>query len=178
MLATLTTKHASPANWSNDTESPSSDSMVRSWKADMGASLCQPSAVADELSDEQLHDAAAGDLNVLAVLMLVGSAGFALINKWIGTMGWLAVVLTVTSTLSWSIGLLRRNRVIAAFVKIGFGFSGLTAPVVGIAGVVFGILGYRWGWAVLAGAAVYFAFSVLGLEIIERAEETGVLEGV
>jgi len=132
--------------------------------------------VAEELSDEQLTEAAAGDLNVLAALMLVGSTTFALVNKWIGTMGWIAVALTIASTLTWSTGLFRRSAVIAAFVKIGFGFSGLAAPLVGIAGIVFGVLGQTWGWALLAGAVVYFAFSVLGLEIIARAEETGVLQ--
>lgn len=129
-----------------------------------------------ELSDEERYEAAAGDLNVLAVLMLVGSTLFALVNKWIGTMGWIAVALTIASTLTWSTGLLRRSPVIAAFVKIGFGFSGLAAPLVALLGVIAGLYGYGWGWAVVAGAAVYFAFSVLGLEIISRAESTGVLE--
>ncbi|MEM7092009.1 MAG: hypothetical protein AAF567_03315 [Actinomycetota bacterium] len=131
--------------------------------------------MAAELTDEQLHDAAAGDLNVLAILMLVGSTVFSLVNRWIGTMGWIAVALTIASTLTWSIGLLRRSEIIAAFVKIGFGFSGLAAPIVAIVGIVLGVMGLTWGWAMLAGAVVYFAFSVLGLEIIARAEETGVL---
>lgn len=131
-----------------------------------------------ELTDEQLHEAAAGDLNVLAILMLVGSTIFSLINKWLGTMSWIAVGLAVASTLTWTVGLLRRSEVIAAFVKIGFGFSGLAAPIVALAGIVLGILGFAWGWALLGGAVVYFAFSVLGLEIIARAEETGVLEEI
>lgn len=131
-----------------------------------------------ELTDEQLYEAAAGDLNVLAILMLVGSVIFSLINKWLGTMSWIAVGLAVASTLTWTVGLLRRSEVIAAFVKIGFGFSGLAAPVVALAGLVLGILGFTWGWALLGGAVVYFAFSVLGLEIIARAEETGVLEEI
>ena len=130
------------------------------------------------LSDQELHDAAAGDLTVLAVLMLIGSTAFALVNWWVGTMGWIAVALTISSTLTWSIGLLRRSPVIAAFVKIGFGFSGLGAPLVAVLGLVLGIVGYTWGWAMLAGAVVYFGFSVLGLEIIARAEETGVLEEI
>ncbi len=108
--------------------------------------------------------------------MLVGSAIFALINKWIGTMGWIAVVLSVTSTLAWSLGLWRRSPVTTSFVKIGFGFSGLAAPIFGLAGIIAGMLGYSWGWALLAGAFVYFGFSVLGLEIIERAHDTGVIE--
>ena len=53
---------------------------------------------------------------------------------------------------------------------------GTLVGLVGIAGIVFGVLGQTWGWALLAGAVVYFAFSVLGLEIIARAEETGVLQ--
>jgi hypothetical protein len=44
-----------------------------------------------------------------------------------------------------------------------------------VAGVVLGLLGFTWGWAILAGAVVYFGFSLLGLEIISRAEDTGVL---
>lgn len=131
--------------------------------------------MAEDLSDEHLADAAAGDLNVLAVLMLVGSTAFSLVNKWFGTMGWIAVALTISGTLTWSVGLLRRSAVTAAFVKVGFGFSGLAAPLIGIAGLIVGIVGFTWGWAVLGGAVVYFAFSVLGLEIIARAEETGVL---
>jgi len=131
-----------------------------------------------ELTDEQLHEAAAGDLNVLAILMLVGSTVFSLINKWLGTMSWIAVGLAVASTLTWTVGLLRRSEVIAAFVKIGFGFSGLAAPVVAIIGLILGIVGFSWGWALLGGAVVYFAFSVLGLEIIARAEEAGVLEEI
>lgn len=134
--------------------------------------------MAEELSDEQLAEAAAGDLNVLAALMLFGSTTFALVNKWIGTMGWIAVALTIVSTVTWSTGLFRRSPVIAAFVKIGFGFSGLAAPLIGVAGIVFGVLGHTWGWALLGGAVVYFAFSVLGLEIIARAEETGVLDEI
>ena len=130
-----------------------------------------------ELSDDELRDAAAGDLSVLAVLMLVGSVTFAGINMWVGTMGWIAAALAVSSTVVWSSGLLRRSPPIAAFVKIGFGFSGLAAPAVGIIGVLIAVLGdFRWGWAVLAGAVVYFFFSLLGLEIIERAEETGAIE--
>ena len=131
-----------------------------------------------ELSDEQLAEAAEGDLNVLAVLMLAGSTIFSLVNWWAGTMGWIAVLLTIAGTLTWSSGLLKRSRPITAFVKIGFGFSGLVAPVVGIIGFVLGLLGLIWGWAMFAGAVLYFAFSVLGLEIIERAYETGVVDPV
>ena len=130
-----------------------------------------------ELTDDELRDAAAGDLSVLAVLMLVGSVGFAALNMWLGTMGWIAAALAVSSTLLWSTGLLRRSATIAAFVKIGFGYSGLMAPIVAIAGVLFAVLGdYRWGWALVAGAVVYFFFALLGLEIIERAQNTGALE--
>ena len=129
-----------------------------------------------ELTDEQRRDAAAGDLTVLAVLMLTGSAVFALVNRWIGTMSWIAVALSISSTLAWSLGLWRRSPVTTAFVKVGFGFSGLVAPIVGIAGIVLGITGFAWGWALLGGAVVYFGFSVLGLEIIERAHETGVVD--
>jgi len=130
-----------------------------------------------ELTDEQRHDAAAGDLNVLAVLMLVGSTGFAIVNLVVGTMGWIAAALAVSSTLIWSVGLLRRNPTIAAFVKIGFGFSGLAAPVVALVGLLLVFVGgLTWGWAVVTAALIYFFFSVLGLEIIERAQNTGVVE--
>lgn len=130
-----------------------------------------------ELSDEELRDAASGDLTVLAVLMLVGSVGFTALNMWLGTMGWIAAALAVSSTLIWSTGLLRRSPTIAAFVKIGFGYSGLAAPLVAIAGVLFALLGgYRWGWAIVAAAVVYFFFALLGLEIIERAQNTGAIE--
>lgn len=129
-----------------------------------------------ELSDDERYEAAAGDVNVLAGLMLVGSTIFAFVNRWIGTMGWIAVVLSITSTLAWSLGLWRRSPVTTSFVKIGFGFSGLAAPLFGIAGIVIGLFGYAWGWAVLGGAVLYFAFSVLGLEIIERAHDTGVID--
>ena len=128
-----------------------------------------------ELSDEQRRQAAAGDLNVLAALMLVGSTLFALANQWIGTMTWLAVALSISSTLAWSLGLWRRSPITTSFVKIGFGVSGLVAPVVGLAGVVAGIAGFSWGWALLGAAFVYLAFSLLGLEIIERAHDTGVV---
>lgn len=130
-----------------------------------------------ELSDDDLRQAAAGDLTVLAVLMLVGSVGFSALNLWVGTMGWIAAALAVSSTMVWVIGLLGRSAPIAAFVKIGFGFSGLAAPAVAIVGLALALVGgYRWGWAVVAGGVVYFFFSLLGLEIIERAEETGALE--
>lgn len=130
-----------------------------------------------ELSDDELRVAAAGDLTVLAVLMMIGSVGFAGLNLWVGTMGWIAAALAVSSTLVWSMGLLRRSAPIAAFVKIGFGFSGLAAPVVAAVGVLLALVGdFRWGWAVVAGAVVYFFFSLLGLEIIERAQTTGALE--
>lgn len=119
--------------------------------------------------------AAAGDLNVLAVLMFVVSSGFALVNWWIGTLGWIAVAATVSSALATMLGLLRRNEVIAAFVKIGFGVSGLAAPAVGVGGLVLGLLGFTWGWAVLGAAVLYFVLSVLGLEIIDRAEAAGVI---
>lgn len=129
-----------------------------------------------DLSDEERYAAAAGDVNVLAALMLVGSTIFALANRWIGTMGWIAVVLSVTSTLAWSLGLWRRSPITTSFVKIGFGFSGLAAPLFGIAGIAIGLFGYAWGWALLGGAVLYFGFSVLGLEIIERAHDTGVID--
>ena len=129
-----------------------------------------------ELTQDELRDAAGGDLSVLAVLMLVGSVSFAALNMWVGTMGWIAAALAVSSTLLWTTGLLRRSATIAAFVKIGFGFSGLAAPAVAIVGVLLALVGdYRWGWAVVAGAVVYFFFSLLGLEIIERAQETGAI---
>lgn len=129
----------------------------------------------DELSDEQRRVAAAGDLSVLAILMFVSSTGFALVNRWIGIIGWIAVAATISSALATTLGLLRRNEVMAAFVKIGFGVSGLAAPVVAVAGVVLGLFGITWGWAVLGGAAIYFVLSVLGLEIIQRAEDAGVI---
>ncbi|MCO4833247.1 MAG: hypothetical protein KC481_06275 [Acidimicrobiaceae bacterium] len=130
-----------------------------------------------ELTQDELRAAAGGDLSVLAVLMLVGSVSFAALNMWVGTMGWIAAALAVSSTLLWTTGLLRRSATIAAFVKIGFGFSGLAAPAVAIVGVLLALVGdYRWGWAVVAGAVVYFFFSLLGLEIIERAQETGAIE--
>lgn len=131
----------------------------------------------DELSAEQMRSAAGGDLNILALLMLGGSIAFGGVNMWVGTMGWLAAALAVASTAVWSAGLLRRSPPIAAFVKIGFGFSGLATPLVALAGLLFALLGgYRWGWAVVAGAVLYFFFSLLGLEIIERAETTGAIE--
>ena len=130
-----------------------------------------------ELSDDELRDAAAGDLSVLAVLMLVGSVGFAALNMWVGTMGWIAAALAVSSTLIWTTGLLQRNATIAAFVKIGFGFSGIAAPVVALVGLLIALVSdYRWGWAVVGGAVVYFFFSLLGLEILERAQNTGAVE--
>ncbi len=130
-----------------------------------------------ELTQDELRDAAGGDLSVLAVLMLIGSVSFAALNMWVGTMGWIAAALAVSSTLLWTTGLLRRSATIAAFVKIGFGFSGLAAPAVAIVGVLLALVGdYRWGWAVVAGGVVYFFFSLLGLEIIERAQETGAIE--
>jgi hypothetical protein len=131
--------------------------------------------MADELSDEQRHVAAAGDLNVLAILTLVSSIGFALVSFWIGLIGWIAVAATVPSALATTAGLLSRNEVIAAFVKIGFGASGLAAPVFAVAGLVLGLFGISWGWAVLGGAVIYFGLSVLGLEIIQRAEDAGVI---
>lgn len=130
---------------------------------------------ADGLTDEQRYEAAAGDLNLLAFMMLIGSTIFSAINWWIGSLGWIAALATVSSTAATTFGLLRRNEVIAAITKIGFGVSGLAAPVFGIAGLVLGLFGVAWGWAVLAGAVLYFGFSVLGLEILERAEQTGVI---
>ena len=130
-----------------------------------------------ELTQDELRDAAGGDLSVLAILMLIGSVSFAALNMGVGTMGWIAAALAVSSTLLWTTGLLRRSATIAAFVKIGFGFSGLAAPAVAIVGVLLALVGdYRWGWAVVAGGVVYFFFSLLGLEIIERAQETGAIE--
>ena len=130
----------------------------------------------DGLTDDQRHDAAAGDLNLLAIMMLTGSTIFSATNWWIGSLGWIAAFATVSSTAATALGLLRRNEAIAAFAKIGFGVSGLAAPVFGIAGLVLGLFGVTWGWAVLAGAVLYFGFSVLGLEILERAEQTGVID--
>lgn len=132
--------------------------------------------MAESLTDEQRREAAATDVNVLAILMLVGSTAFSLLNRWIGTMNWVSVILSITSTAAWSLGLWRRSPVTTSFVKIGFGFSGLAAPIFGLAGIITGIIGFAWGWALVGGAFVYFAFSVLGLEIIERAHDTGVIE--
>ena len=42
-------------------------------------------------------------------------------------------------------------------------------------GLILGLFGVTWGWAVLGGAVIYFGLSVLGLEIIERAETAGVI---
>lgn len=129
----------------------------------------------DELSDEQLYDAAAGDLFVLTVLMFVGSTTFAILNLWIGTFGFTAAGVAILSAAMTSGALYQRNEMIAAVVKVSFGFSGLAAPLFGVAGIVFGLLGQSWGWAVLVGAILYFGLSLLGLEILERAEDTGVI---
>ncbi|MDW3177145.1 MAG: hypothetical protein R8J94_07155 [Acidimicrobiia bacterium] len=127
------------------------------------------------LSDEQRREAAEGDLNVLAILMFVSSTGFALLNRWIGIIGWIAVAATVSSAVATTLGLLRRNEVMAAFIKIGFGVSGLAAPVVAVVGLVLGLFGLSWGWAVLGAGVIYLGLSVLGLEIIQRAEDAGVI---
>lgn len=127
------------------------------------------------LSDEQRREAAEGDLNVLAILMFVSSTGFALLNRWIGIIGWIALAATVSSAIATTIGLLRRNEVMAAFIKIGFGVSGLAAPVVAVVGLVLGLFGITWGWAVLGAGVIYLGLSVLGLEIIQRAEDAGVI---
>ena len=127
------------------------------------------------MTDEQRKIAASGDLRVLAVLMLLGSAIFAVVNFLLGSLGWIAALATVSSTAATSIGLLQRNEAIVAFTKIGFGVSGLAAPVCGIAGLVLGLFGVPWGWALLVGAILYFGFSLLGLEIIDRAEKAGVI---
>ncbi len=130
---------------------------------------------ADGLTDEQRREAADGDLNLLAYMMLVGSTIFAGVNFFLGALGWIAALATVSSTGATTFGLLQRNEAIVAFTKIGFGFSGLAAPLFGVAGLILGLFGFTWGWALLAGAILYFGFSVLGLEIIDRAEKTGVL---
>ncbi len=132
--------------------------------------------MAEDLTEEQKREAAEGDVNVLAILMLIGSSVFSAANLWIGTMNWIAAVLSVMSTLAWSLGLWRRSPVITSFVKVGFGFGGLAAPLIGLVGIVLGIIGITWGWALLAAAVVYLGFSVLGLEIIERAHNTGAIE--
>ena len=131
--------------------------------------------VEPELTEEEQRLAAGGDLTVLAILMLVGSVLFAAANWWLGTLGWIPALLTVTSTLATTTGLLQRSELVAAFVKIGFGVSGLVAPVAAVVGVVLGLFGFSWGWAIVAGSVVYFGFSLLGLEIISRAEQTGAL---
>jgi len=136
--------------------------------------------VADEhpevhLNEEQRREAAAGDLNILAIMMLGGSLSFSLANWWLGTLGWIVALSPFASTAATSLGLLKRNEAIAAFTRIGFGVSGLAAPLFGVAGFVLGFLGVAWGWAMLAGAFLYFGFSLLGLEILERAEQTGAI---
>lgn len=129
----------------------------------------------EDLTDEQRYDAAASDLNVLAGLTFIVTTGFALANLWFGTMGWIAVALAVSSALGTSLGLIQRNEVMAAFVKIGFGVSGIATPVLVIVGVALGAFGVDFGWAIAGGALIYFALSVLGLAILERAETAGVL---
>jgi len=131
---------------------------------------------ADGLTDDQRHDAAAGDLNLLAYMMLIGSTIFAGVNFFLGSLGWIAALATVSGTAGTTFGLLQRNEAIIAFAKIGFGVSGLAAPAFGIAGLVLGFFGFTWGWPLLAGAILYFGFSVLGLEIIDRAEKVGVID--
>lgn len=130
----------------------------------------------DGLTDAQRREAAAGDLNVLALLMFVGSVIFSGVNVWAGSLHWIAALATVASTTATAFGLLQRNELIAAVTKIGFGFGGLGAPLFGIAGLILGLFGVLWGWALLAGAVLYFGFSILGLEILERAEQTGVID--
>lgn len=130
---------------------------------------------ADGLTDEQRREAADGDLNLLAYMMLIGSAIFAGVNFFLGSLGWIPALATVTSTAATTFGLLQRNEAIVAFTKIGFGVSGLAAPVFGVAGIILGLFGVNWGWPLFAGAILYFGFSVLGLEIIDRAENAGVL---
>ena len=128
-----------------------------------------------ELTDEQRYGAAAGDMNLLAYLMVAGSTIFAVVNLVLGSFGWIAALVAVSSTAVTASGLLNRIEGVVAVTKVGFGISGLAAPVFGIAGLVLGLFGVSWGWALLAGAVLYFAFSVLGLEIIERAENAGVV---
>jgi len=128
-----------------------------------------------DLTDEQRYDAAVGDLNVLAGLMFVATAIFSFANLWFGTMGFTAVALSLMSALATSLGLIQRNELIAAFVKVGFGVSGIATPVFVIAGIALGAFGYSFGWVIAGAAVLYLVLSVLGLAILERAEEAGVI---
>ncbi len=134
--------------------------------------------VTDALTADERRNAAAGDLTVLAVMMTVGAIIFSSVNVWVGTMSWIAAAATVSSTLLTTIGLISRNDSIAAVVKVSFGVGGLAAPACAVAGLILVSLGFFWGWALLAGAFVYFGFSLLGLEILHRAEDTGVIDPV
>ena len=69
---------------------------------------------ADGLTDDQRHDAAAGDLNLLAYMMLIGSTIFAGVNFFLGSLGWIAALATVSGTAGTTFGLLQRNEAIIA----------------------------------------------------------------
>lgn len=127
------------------------------------------------LSFEELQLAAEGDLRIWAVAMFVGSVIASVVGLVIGVLDAfsLAVVLSSSATTSYLVW--NRSPLMCSWVALGYRVTPILALVAAGFGIFLGIRGVAEGWLLLVGAIVSVPISLIGLEIIHRAEEYGVV---
>lgn len=127
------------------------------------------------LSFEELQLAAEGDLRIWAVVMFIGSVVVSVVGLVIGLLDTfsLAVVLSSTATTSYLVW--NRSPLVCSWVAIGYRVAPILAVLAAGLGIVLGIRGVAEGWLLLVGAVISVPISLIGLEIIHRAEELGVV---
>lgn len=128
-----------------------------------------------QLSFEELRSAAEGDLRIWAVVMFIGAVVASIVGVVIGLLDTfsLAVVLSSSATTSYLVW--NRSPLVCWWVAIGYRVAPILAVLAAALGIVLGVRGVGEGWLLLAGAVISVPISLIGLEIIHRAEEYGVV---
>lgn len=128
-----------------------------------------------QLSFEELQSAAEGDLRIWAVVMFIGSVVVSIVGVATGLLDIFSLAVLLTSSATTSYLVWNRSPLVCSWVAISYRLAPILAVVAAALGIVLGIRGVGEGWLLLAGAVVSVPISLIGLEIIHRAEEYGVV---
>lgn len=135
-----------------------------------------PAGADGELSFDELQDAAAADLRVLAIIMVIGALGTAVVSMAIGAIGWIGAALTVATSAAYAWGLWNRSAHAGSVMHLSYRLALIGLPIAALLGLAIALLGDRWGWAMMIGSIVGLGISMLGLAIVGRAWDYEVFE--
>ena len=128
-----------------------------------------------ELSYEELRSAAEGDLRIWAVVMFVGSIVAVLVGLAYRALDPFNVALALASSATTSYLVWNRSPLMCRWIAFGYRLAPIMAVVSGALGIALGVGGESGGWLLLAGSVVAIPLSMVGLAILDRAEEYGVV---